>query len=260
MGPGPQPPILNGDLRVGLLVNRLPMGYNQAMARALSLRTNLKKPTPREESPLLVSVILPVGEDIEMLDRAVNSVMQQTYADWELVVIGKGSVDGLYEDMRPWTRQNRRIQVIQLAGGSDSIGCHEIGLHSARGELVTHLDACDEFYPDYLEHVARHRDEADVLVFGYDLVHKNDAVVEHVAKRYPPAGRNVFALRPVASLGIAHRAAIVEQVGGFHELLLHHEDSPLWRRLKEATARLAFLPLKSGRRHVSIRAGWDEQR
>lgn len=226
------------------------MRYNRTLTLPRCCST--KEPTSHRESSLLVSVILPAGEDIELLDRAVSSVLQQTFADWELLMIGWGSVDGIHEDMRPWTRQDRRIRVIQTGGSDDSGGCRELGLNWARGEFVAHLDACDEYYPDYLEHVAQYSDKADVSVFGYDLVQKNGTLVEHVARRGPPTGHNVFAAKPVAPLGIAHRRTIVDPLGGFYELLWQQEDSDLWRRLTLAKAQLVFVPFKSGRHRVSI--------
>jgi hypothetical protein len=61
--------------------------------RLLVLRSGeAAQPMPQQESQFLVSVILTEGHDIKMLDRAVGSVLQQTFTDWELLVVGSGSV------------------------------------------------------------------------------------------------------------------------------------------------------------------------
>jgi hypothetical protein len=190
-------------------------------------------------------------EDVDLLDRAVHSVLQQTFLDWELLVVGRGSIDGIHEDLRPWARQDRRIRAIELAGGSTSKECREVGVVSAHGEFFTHLEISDEYYPDYLKHVAESCDRADVLMFGYDVVHKDGTVVEHAARPSPAAHRNVFAMQPVSPLGIAHRRGVAERLGGLHELQLQHEDSKLWSRLAQIQARFTFMPLKSGRQYLS---------
>ncbi|MGD0899829.1 MAG: glycosyltransferase [Thermoguttaceae bacterium] len=209
-------------------------------------------PLSSQEAEFFVSVILHAGKDTDMLDRAVSSVLQQTFADWELLVFGDGSVDGIREDMRPWTRQDRRIRVMDFVTDSRIGEPRNAVMSQARGEFVTHLDAGDEYYPDYIEQVARCRDKTDVLVFGYDVVYQDGAMVERAAKRGPRAGGNVFSMNPIAPLGVSHRRAIVERVGGFNNLLWQHEDSDLWQRLERAEVRLVFIPLKSGRHYVSL--------
>ena len=48
-----------------------------------------------------------------------------------------------------------------------------VAIQNARGPMVSYLDQDDEYYPDYLANVARLRDKADVLVFGYDFVYED---------------------------------------------------------------------------------------
>jgi glycosyltransferase involved in cell wall biosynthesis len=63
-------------------------------------------------------------------------------------------------------------------------------------------------------------------------------------------GRDLFAVNISVPLGVAHRRALIEKVGGFNELHWHEEDADLWRRLARAGAKIVFLPAKSGRYHV----------
>ena len=71
--------------------------------------------------------------------------------------------------------RDARIRVIGLAENSGLSAARNAALHVAQGQMVTYLDHDDEYFPDYLQSVMRHRQEGDVLVFDYDIVHEEAA-------------------------------------------------------------------------------------
>ena len=94
-----------------------------------------------------VSIILPTYNRADALSRAIASVRQQTFTDWELLVIDDGSTDGtaaLVSDI------DCRIRLLR----QDNSGCYVArnnGLRASRGRYITFLDSDDEWLPHFLE-------------------------------------------------------------------------------------------------------------
>ena len=126
----------------------------------------MPNPTPNP----FISVIIPVYNGLDLLDRAIKSVVNQTFSDWELLVVDDCSTDSSFERLQWWERQDARIRVLKTPENGWLCAARNYGLKHARGEFICYLDHDDEFYPDYLASIAQWHDKGDVLVFRYDLV------------------------------------------------------------------------------------------
>ena len=198
----------------------------------------------------LVSVILPVYNGAALLGRALDSVLHQTFAAWEVVAVDDGSTDGSYEALQRWAARDCRVRAIRLAENNGVGAARNVAIQNARGPLISYLDQDDEYYSDYLASAAQFRDKAGVLVFGYDFVYEDGPAGSRPASWDPRRVQEHLFVRNIAApLGVAHRRELWQKVGGFNEAWCE-EDSDLWRRLARAGAEFAFLPLKSGRYHV----------
>lgn len=94
-----------------------------------------------------ISVILPVYNGEKTLRATIDSVLQQTFADFELIVINDGSQDGTLEVLA--TIQDSRIQVFSYSNSGVSISRNR-GILEAKGEYIAFIDADDLWTPDKL--------------------------------------------------------------------------------------------------------------
>lgn len=95
-----------------------------------------------------VSVVVPAYNAEHCLQTCIDSVLRQTYVDWELVIIDDGSTDGTLE----LARNNRSDRVHCISQQNAGQGhARNAGLEVARGDYVTFLDADDEWRPMFLE-------------------------------------------------------------------------------------------------------------
>ena len=122
-------------------------------------------PTP------LVSVVMPFLDGIRFLPEAIDSVMTQTYPEWELLLVDDGSTDGSSALARDYARgRPDRIRYLEHAGHANrgKSTSRNLGIAQARGELLAFLDADDVFLPDKLaRQVGLLREHADaVMVYG----------------------------------------------------------------------------------------------
>jgi glycosyltransferase involved in cell wall biosynthesis len=95
-----------------------------------------------------VSVIIPLFNKREYIDRAIDSVLRQTITDFELIVVDDGSTDAGGDVVRKYT--DRRIQLIVQENAGVSAARNR-GAVESHGNWIAFLDADDEWYPCFLE-------------------------------------------------------------------------------------------------------------
>lgn len=109
----------------------------------------------------MISVIMLTYNREEMLGRAVESILKQTYTDFELIIVDNGSTDGSGGEAEKYAGWDSRIHVIHRERGSIGAG-RNTGLDAARGEHIAFVDDDDWVEPDFLE-------------FLYGLIRENGA-------------------------------------------------------------------------------------
>lgn len=102
----------------------------------------------REFEPI-VSVILPTYNRSSYLERSVNSVINQTYKNWELLIVDDGSTDGTGTVVATFIEKFNNIRYIKHSNRKISLTINS-GILAAAGEFVTFLGSDDEYKPDHL--------------------------------------------------------------------------------------------------------------
>lgn len=98
----------------------------------------------------MFSVVIPVHNKLPHLERSINSVLNQTYKNLEIILIDDASTDGSSEKLREFQGEHIRI-FTRNTPGPGGYAARNRGIKEARGEWVAFLDADDEWYPDHLE-------------------------------------------------------------------------------------------------------------
>lgn len=118
--------------------------------------------------PGLVSIMMPAYNAEQYIAQAIDSVLAQTYQDWELIIVNDGSLDRTPAILMEYT--DPRIRVIHQSNGGESIA-RNTALRHMRGEFVAFLDADDAYLEVHLElgiaYLIAHPDYAGVYSDGY---------------------------------------------------------------------------------------------
>lgn len=109
----------------------------------------------------MISVLMLTYNRENMVSRAVESILAQTYCDFEFVIVDNGSTDNSGKIADEYAEKDERIRVIHRSRGSISAG-RNTALDAAKGDYITFIDDDDWAEPDYLE-------------FLLDLMTENDA-------------------------------------------------------------------------------------
>ncbi|HVX92880.1 MAG TPA: glycosyltransferase family 2 protein [Candidatus Dojkabacteria bacterium] len=99
----------------------------------------------------LITIITPVHNEQDGIKRAIQSVVNQTYTNWEMIIINDASTDDTSKVVRELIKKDRRIRFEDLKNNVGGSAARNIGIKKARGEYVTFLDGDDEFLPNKLE-------------------------------------------------------------------------------------------------------------
>lgn len=118
-----------------------------------------------------VSVLIPVFNVEEFLDRCIDSVINQTYQNLEIVIVDDGSSDKSPEKCDDWARKDYRIHVIHKKNGGLS-SARNTGIRFATGEFVTHLDSDDWLERNAIELLVTEQMRTGVdVVWGKMMMH-----------------------------------------------------------------------------------------
>ncbi|TGM27924.1 glycosyltransferase family 2 protein [Leptospira selangorensis] len=98
-----------------------------------------------------VSVIMPAYNAASFLEESVNSLLNQSYKDWELLLVDDCSKDSTLEVAKKIAIEDKRIQVILKEKNSGSADTRNKGIELAKGEYIAFLDADDLWESDFLE-------------------------------------------------------------------------------------------------------------
>lgn len=95
---------------------------------------------------ILVSVIIPTYNRKFIIERAIKSVLNQTYKNWELIIIDDGSTDNTKEALKQYLK-NKRIRYYYKKNGGVS-SARNMGIKKVKGMYIAFLDSDDEFLPN----------------------------------------------------------------------------------------------------------------
>ena len=184
-----------------------------------------------------VSVILPVFNGEKYIGRTIASVLAQTFADWELIVIDDGSTDNTPQILASLSRDARLKLIRQVNQGASA--ARNTGLAAAVGDYIAFLDADDLWRPIYLERMLASlwaRPEAELAFAGWQYINSDDELLPQTV--IPFDGNVERAQRELVwhnailpSAAVARRPTLLE-LGGFDHTLKACEDWDMWLRLK----------------------------
>ena len=136
-----------------------------------------------------ISVIIPMYNAEKYVEQAIDSVLNQTFKDLEVIVIDDGSTDGSYALVQSRFGDNDRVRLMCNRKNQGSALTRNTGMRSARGKYIALLDADDVFLPNMLEilhHVAETQNADVVSTCGW-LFSQGEDIPRDFSGQFTPA-------------------------------------------------------------------------
>lgn len=193
----------------------------------------------------LVSIIVPCYKQAHFLSEALQSVLEQTYSNWECMIVNDGSPDNTDLIAQQWLEKDKRFQYIYQQNRGLA-AARNIGISKIKGEFILPLDADDILHTDYLKLTVPvlQQNQSLAIVSCYSRFFVKG--ITNVVHELKPSGTNyrdlMFQNHLVATS--LFRKKCWEEVGGYDESMKKgFEDWEFWLHVTKRGWEFQFVPV-----------------
>ena len=212
------------------------------------------------------SVIIPTYNRIDFLKKAIDSVLRQTYQDFEIIIVNDNPGDKSTVDIL--VAKYDKIKVIHHESPKGGNAARNTGILYSKGEIIAFLDDDDTWLPEKLNyHLKEHENQQEAGVVFSDClyVYNNKHIADHVYSAEVPGnviesmGSGNFC--PATSSIVSIRRECTEKCGLFDEKLVSFQDWDYWFRIAHVFG-FVHLPmvLVHFRQHLGDRTSHNEEK
>jgi len=184
-----------------------------------------------------ISVVIPTYNRSEILKRAINSIISQTFQEWELIVVDDCSTDNTFDVVNSFTVNDQRIKYHKLERNSGANAARNQGTKLAKADIISFLDSDDEMHPLNLQKQYEKFTSSSGLALcyvGVDYYSENTKVSEVHQRMRGSLEKYLFTnLKGLGSStsGFSIRKEVIEKIGGFDESMASQQDLDLLVRV-----------------------------
>lgn len=191
----------------------------------------------------LVSIIVPCYKQTHYLNEALQSVLEQTYVNWECIIVNDGSPDDAEIVAKQWLEKDSRFYYLHKENGGLP-SARNAGIKASKGIFILPLDADDILHPDYLKKTVAILETNDALaiVSCYsNFFLKNQQNVIHELKPYGTDYRDLMFENKLIATSL-FRKKCWEEVGGYDETMNKgFEDWEFWLNVTKRGWKFQFI-------------------
>lgn len=186
----------------------------------------------------LFSIVIPVFNRASLIESTLDSVYNQNWLDFEVIIVDDGSTDELSHILEKYVENKRVIYFYQFNNGVSS--ARNRGALLAKGEYIVFLDSDDKVTPTWLSNYAKVIKElnTDVVYCGINRI-KDDKLVAYTDPQDPY--KNGIDFGNVIPGSFCLKKSFFELIGGYDEKLAYGENTELGFRIKFAHPSIAFI-------------------
>ena len=192
--------------------------------------------------PPLVSIITPTHNSADTLARTLNSVVGQSFENWEHIIVDDASTDTTQDVLVAHCTENTRARWIGLDTNQGAAVARNTAIQAAQGRFITFLDSDDVWLPEKLEKQLRFMQSRDIAFSfaGYQKIDEEDAVIGTV---HVPARQKYSDLLKNNTVGCLTAMYDSKKLGKvFMPLIRKRQDLGLWLRLLKITPHAYGMP------------------
>jgi len=167
-----------------------------------------------------VTVLMPAYNAEKYIETAIESIIDQTYKDFEFIIVNDCSTDSTLDIIERYAKQDKRIKIISNKENQKIAQTLNNGLKEAKGKYIARLDADDWSYPERLEKQVNFMEEnPDVVLSSGNMEICDGELNKKNISNYPLSDKNIrkvfLQYNPTVSPAMIWRREISEEIGGF---------------------------------------------
>jgi GT2 family glycosyltransferase len=196
----------------------------------------------KQEKPL-VSIIMTTMNRKKIIIKSINSVINQTYDKWELLIINDGG-ENIQEIIDAF--DDSRINYIHLEKNQGKSNANNVGIDNSKGEFIAYLDDDDAWYSNHLEITIKELLKNKNQKFVYTDYVKIDCIIDNQLQEQFPIKKEVMAnqtarvffvkeMNHIPNFSMVHKKELYDKVGKYDPKLKYYEDWDIIRRFSYIT-------------------------
>jgi glycosyltransferase involved in cell wall biosynthesis len=196
----------------------------------------------------LISIVIPTYNRADLIGKAIQSILNQTYNNWELIIVDNYSDDNTREVIKSFA--DSRISMLQIPRTGSVAASRNFGVMHSKGEWVAFLDSDDWWFPEKLSVVCKAiQGKPDLIYHELQIVSGQDDKKSKKKTKSRKLKSPIFIDllqngNDIALSSVTIRKSIFDKVGGMNEshTFFAVEDYDAWLRIAKVTERFTRIP------------------
>lgn len=195
----------------------------------------------------LVSIIMPSFNHGRFINKSIDSIIAQTYTNWELIIIDNNSTDNTKEILEDYKKINQ-INIL-FVNNNGLIGySRNKGLEVAKGEIIAFIDSDDIWYSNKLNFCVPYLNKFDLIYHETEIFLNSEEIIKKSSFINPKLGYSVtkdllLNGNPIVNSSVVTKKSILIDIGGINETreINRSVDYHTWLKISTKTDKFIFL-------------------
>lgn len=188
----------------------------------------------------MISIVIPTHNRIHLLKRAIKSVLNQTYQEFEVIIVSDGSTDGTDLFVEKLMKKDNRIRYISYYPAKGGNTARNIGIEASKYEYIAFLDDDDKWYSNKLEKQAsifRENTDIGLIYTGVNSIYVNESINYIINPvENGDLSKKILLQNYIGTTStVIIRKSVLEKSGWFDVNLGALQDYDLWIRICQYT-------------------------
>jgi glycosyltransferase involved in cell wall biosynthesis len=179
----------------------------------------------------MISVIMPVYNGEKYLRQSIESVIQQTYKDWELIIVNDCSTDNSRDIMQSYADADSRIRIVDNSSNLKLPRSLNAGFREARGKYLTWTSDDNLYKPNALEELSGYLDYNFEIGLVYSDMDVVDDSLNFIGEQSLESDRLLYA--DCVGASFMYRMKVIDKVGEYEPNMFLVEDYDYWIRISK---------------------------
>lgn len=188
-----------------------------------------------KENPL-ISVVMPAYNSEKYISEAIESILNQSFKDFEFIIIDDGSTDRTWEIIQSFANNDGRIIALRNEENINVARTRNKGILMARGKYIATMDADDISYPyrllDQYDFITKNEKNIDICIGNIDII--DETGKSKYIREYPITDidlkSKVYRYNPFPNPTVLCKKIVYDEVGGYDPEYIVNEDFDFWLR------------------------------
>lgn len=192
-----------------------------------------------------VSILMSAFNAEKVLARSLDSIIAQSYKDWEAIVVDDGSSDKTWEIICQYMFRDNRIKGFRFSSNKGLAAALNYGISFAKSDLIARHDSDDISYPDRLMRQVifmEENPETDVLGTWGELIDDEEKIWGKLSTPCEPEKSDWIFGNMIIHATVMMRKHVLKKVGGYNENLKRTEDYDLFLRMVASGCKIMSIP------------------